>query len=95
MGFGLCLSLLGLLSWLRPQTLAPVICYAGRGDGALGMLVSEIAMLIIYFGIFLPIGLVFRLLKRDALQLKIDRSAASYWQEKSEPESVSRHYRQY
>ena len=31
-------------------------------------------ILLIYFGVFLPVGLALRLMKRDALNLKIDRA---------------------
>ena len=88
-------SLLALVSWRKPELLRPLFVTLIAVTAPIGMLVSEIAMLIIYFGIFLPIGTVFRLMHRDALQLKIDQTASTYWQEKVEPESVTSYYRQY
>ena len=61
----------------------------------IGMVVGEIAMLLIFLGVFLPISLIFRLIKRDALRLKVDKNATTYWQPKSEPKQVSSYYRRY
>ena len=56
-------------------------------------LLGEIALLVIYFGVFLPMALLFRLLKRDALQLQRDPRAATYWQTKKQPTHVASYYR--
>jgi len=61
----------------------------------MGMLVGELAMLGIFLGVFLPISLVFRLMGRDALRLKIEKNVESYWQTKKQPEQVSSYYRRY
>ena len=55
---------------------------------------GELGMLCVYFGVFLPIGIIFRLMRRDALQLKTARSSTSYWQPKSQPRDATRYYRQ-
>ena len=60
----------------------------------IGLVVGELAMLVVYFGVFLPIGLCFRLSKRDALQRSVRVETASYWQQKQLPDSVSQYYRQ-
>ena len=44
----------------------------------LGKIVSPIVMMIIFFGIVTPIGLVMRLLNKDILNLKFNNSS-SYW----------------
>lgn len=70
-----------VLSWLKPAALKPVYVVVTCVTWPLGIVIGEIALLTIYFGIFLPIGLLFRWWRRDALQRKLDRSRASYWQE--------------
>ena len=61
----------------------------------IGMVVGEVAMLFIYLGIFLPIGIVFRVWGRDRLKRKKPTgSVASYWQEKEQPRTVASYYRQ-
>lgn len=59
-----------------------------------GIIIGELVTLLIYFCVFVPIGILFRFTGRDRLQLKLDRKADSYWQPKAEPEAVARYYRQ-
>jgi hypothetical protein len=58
------------------------------------MVVGEVVLAAVYFGIFLPVGLIFRLMKRDALQLKRDPQQATYWQLKKQPSGAASYYRQ-
>jgi hypothetical protein len=57
--------------------------------------VNEIVLLAGFFGVIVPVGLLFRLFGRDALQLKIDRSAASYWQAKKQPAGARSYFRRW
>ncbi len=45
----------------------------------LGKVVSPIALGILFYGVITPIGAVMRLAGKDALRLKLDSSADSYW----------------
>jgi hypothetical protein len=60
----------------------------------IGLLVSEIVLLLSFFGLFLPVALAFRLLGRDALQRRLEPAAASYWQRKPTPAGVASYLRQ-
>ena len=51
----------------------------------LGKLVSPIALGILFYGVFTPIGLVMRLIGSDPLHLKRDASALSYWRRREPP----------
>lgn len=73
-------SLLLLISWLQPAWLRPVYVVITLITLPLGLVIGEIALLVIYFAVFLPIGWLFRLMQRDALQRQLDRHAESYWQ---------------
>lgn len=87
--------MLAVGAWWRPNLVRPL--YIGMSCIAvpIGMVVGEIAMLLIFFGLFLPIGLLFRLVRRDALKLRMDRTRVSHWQPKHESEDVSSYYRRY
>ena len=61
----------------------------------IGLVLGEVAMLVMYFGVFLPIGLIFRLMRRDALGHRRPPSAETYWQPKKQPSHVSSYYRQF
>ncbi len=83
------------LAYVQPRWVRPIFVGLILLAAPIGMVVGELAMLLIYFTIFLPISLAFRLVRRDALQLRIDRSASTYWQPKTEPKDISSYYRRY
>jgi len=87
--------MLAVGAWWRPNLVRPL--YIGMSCIAvpIGMVVGEIAMLLIFFGLFLPIGLLFRLVRRDALKLRMDRTRVSHWQPKHEAEDVASYYQRY
>lgn len=79
---------------LKPKLLKPVYLGMSIITMPLGIVSGELAMLLIYFGIFLPMALVARMVNRDALQLRLDRRSATYWQPKKQPTAIQNYYRQ-
>ena len=59
----------------------------------LGWVTSRLLLAALYFGVFTPLGLVLRVLGRDALRLRACPKQASYWAEKPAPPDVSRYFR--
>jgi predicted membrane metal-binding protein len=45
----------------------------------LGAIVSPIALGVLFYGVFMPMGVLMRALGKDPLRLKRDEAAASYW----------------
>ena len=88
---GLVLALAGVV---LPKTLKPCFLALTLVAAPIGLVIGELAMLLIYVAVFLPIGIVFRCIGRDALQLKADSQAATYWQVKRQSGSVTSYYRQ-
>ncbi|HQR50033.1 MAG TPA: SxtJ family membrane protein, partial [Methylophilaceae bacterium] len=68
-----------LLALVIPRVLAP----ANRAWTKFGLLlhdiVSPIALGILFFVVVTPTGLLMRLLGKDPLRLRFERSAKSYW----------------
>ena len=57
---------------------------------------SKIAVIILTaIAVFLPIGLLLRLLGRDPLDRKFDAQASSYWQPKKPPGDVASYFRRW
>ncbi|MCA9217369.1 MAG: hypothetical protein KDB27_30080 [Planctomycetales bacterium] len=77
-----------------PKTLLPLFVVLMVVATPIGMVVGELAMMTIYFLVFLPIGLLFRLMNRDRLDRSLQREASSYWMPKKRPSSLSSYYRQ-
>ena len=88
---GLVLAIAG---WFVPRTIKPIFLLLTIVATPIGMVIGEFAMMAIYFGVFLPIGLIFRLIGRDALQRTIDRDQKTYWQPKEQPKDAASYYRQ-
>lgn len=68
------------LGWFQPSWLKPVYLTAVIAAFPIGLVIGELALLTIYVTVFVPIALIFRIMKRDALQRTIHRDGDSYWQ---------------
>ena len=85
----------GLVACFAPRWLKPVFIGLSLLSAPIGMVVSEITLLLMFALVFWPIGLCFRLLRRDALQLAVVPKTNTYWRPKAQPKSVSSYYRQW
>ena len=61
----------------------------------IGWTVSHLLLLIVYYLILTPVGLILRLTGRDLLDRSIDRGAISYWTRREAPEDRARYFRQF
>jgi hypothetical protein len=81
-------SLSGLflvLSFVAPIVLRPLNIVWMKFGLLLGMIVSPIALGVIFFLAVTPFALVMKLAKRDALLLKLNKDARSYWVPRDPP----------
>ena len=60
----------------------------------IGYVVSHVALAIVYYGVFTPIGLVMRLAGHDPMTRRFDRSATTYWVEHDPSKDPKRYFRQ-
>lgn len=61
----------------------------------IGLIISFILLAIIYYCLLTPLGLIFRLIGRDSLQRKFDKSAKSYWIPHRPCDNTERYFRQF
>lgn len=61
----------------------------------IGLAVSLTLMAIFYFLLLTPLGLLFRLMGRDALGRKFDSNTKSYWIVRRPPENPDRYFHQF
>ncbi len=61
----------------------------------IGWVISHVAMALIYYLVFTPIGLIMRLFGRDPMERRFDGSAASYWVEHDPAGEPGRYFRQF
>ena len=61
----------------------------------IGTTISFILMAAFYYLLLTPVGLLFRLIGRDALQRKIDTSTKTYWQPRRHHDKIERYFNQF
>ena len=87
---GVLIFLVGLAS---PLAVRPVYTLLMAIALPIGWLVSNLLLRVLFYGIFIPVGLILRLFGRDPLRLKRPDST-SYWLDRQPPEDVASYYRQ-
>tara|TARA_A100001011_G_scaffold352043_1_gene392581 strand:- start:389 stop:775 length:387 start_codon:yes stop_codon:yes gene_type:complete len=78
-----------VLGLLNSKILAPLNKLWFKFGIFLGKIISPLIMVIIFFLVVTPIGLVMRMLGKDVLNLKFNKNK-SYWIEKNGPKSKMR-----
>jgi hypothetical protein len=85
----------GPLGLWKPRLVQPIYAGALVLTFPIGWVMSRILLALLYYAVFTPLGVCFRLLGRDALGLRAAPVAGSYWQVKPAPREVSRYFRQF
>ena len=88
-------AILGLLGLIHPRLLRIPFVVASLVAWPIGLVVSQVALALLYFGMFTPIALLFRLLGRDALHRRLDPSAPSYWDAYDPDQGAERYFHTY
>ena len=91
-GFGVLTMLLGLIGprWVRPIfTLLMLVALP------IGMVLSTVALFLIYALLFVPFALWFRVIGRDKLQRRLDRTAETYWRTRTRARDPASYVRLY
>ena len=85
----------GVIGLFKPQLLRPLYVGWMIAVFPIGWTVSRLVLAILFYGVFTPLGLCFRILGRDALGLKLQPDTASYWTLKEIPEDPRRYFQQF
>lgn len=95
---GMALAMIAILLWIvgliAPRMLKPFFLLLSLVASPIGMILGELSMLVIYFAIVFPIGLLLRMLHRVPLELNLNRDQKSYWTSKECAKDVTTYYRQ-
>jgi uncharacterized membrane protein YhdT len=68
-----------LLSLVKPRLILPVFLGMSLIAVPIGFVISWVLMALVYYGLFTPVGLLFRLTGRDKLHKHPDPDAKTYW----------------
>ena len=61
----------------------------------IGWIVSRIVLGLLFYGLFTPVALVFRIIGRDELRLKPEPQTTTYWQPKPHAIDKTQYLRQF
>jgi hypothetical protein len=86
---------LGFLAMVWPGGLRYVNVALMVAAYPIGLVMSFLVLLVIWYGVFTFVAIIFRLIGRDALQRSFDSAAPTYWQPKAMPTDPRRYLRQY
>lgn len=90
-GSGVVLAALGFL-WA--PALKPAFLGLSLITLPIGLVVGELVLAVVFYGVIVPMGAFFRLIGRDALQQKLEPGASSYWQPKAQPAGSASYFTQ-
>jgi hypothetical protein len=85
----------GPLGLVKPRAVRPIFVGWMVLVFPLNWLVSHLLLGLIYYGLFTPTGLLFRLMGRDVLLRKRPADRTTYWSPKPQPEDVRRYFSQF
>jgi hypothetical protein len=85
----------GLLGYLRPGVFRPVYVLWMALALPIGWTISHLLLMIVYYLVMTPIGLLMRLFGYDPMERQFECSAKSYWKTHDPAASTARYFKQY
>ena len=92
-GAGAALSI--VVGAAYPPAVKPVFLGLAYATYPIGFVVSHVLMLVLYYLVMAPIGLLLRAFGHDPLARRIDRDADTYWTKREPADDVTRYFKQF
>ena len=83
------------LALIRPQLLLPLFVVLMIVAFPIGFVISNVILLILYYGLFAPIALVFKVIGRDSLSRTLEPETKTYWISRDTEKPVAQRFKQY
>jgi len=84
-----------LFSLVAPQANRPIFVGLAVLTFPIGFVLSYVIMGTLFYGLFAPVAILFRLTGRDPMHRRYDPDARSYWSDARPPRSAASYFRQY
>ncbi len=68
-----------LIAFLKPAVLKSFYIIWIKIGEVVGNIISKVIMIILFYGMFTPIAFILKLLGKDLLGKRLDKSSATYW----------------
>ena len=88
-------SAIGLLGLIAPQSIRRIYVGWMLAVTPISIVVTSVLMGLVFFGVVWPIAILIGARQRDALKLRWDKSAATYWERRTQQTDLRRYFRQY
>jgi hypothetical protein len=75
-------GVVAVLGAIEPRLVRPVYLALLAISFPIGWVLSHVLLGVLYFGVFTPLAVLFRLLRRDHLKRRFDRDATTYWRDR-------------
>jgi hypothetical protein len=85
----------GVPGLFYPRSIRPVYGLAMAAAFPVGWLVSQALLALVFFGMFLPVAMVFRIIGRDALRREKSTASETYWEPWPQVANSDRYFRQF
>ena len=86
---------IGPVGLLAPRLIRPVFVAWMVVAFPIGWTVSRVLLALVFYGLFTPLGLIFRMMGRDRLRLRRQPHRATYWTAKTQPTQMRDYLRQF
>jgi hypothetical protein len=93
--FGVVAVVVGLVGLIRPAAVRWLFVCATVVAFPIGWVVSQIMLVVMFYGILTPLAVLFRMRGRDLLALRPAPNRPTYWTPKQTPENMRSYFRQY
>ena len=88
-------GLAALFSLVWPKGNKPIFIGLSVITFPIGLVLSRVAMALLFYGMMMPVGLFFRLIGRDSMNRGYDPDAETYWSEPSGQRPKADYFKQY
>ena len=92
--FAVIAVVVGLVGMIRPFAIRPLFSGLMAVATPIGWIVSRVLLATLFYAMFTPVAVLFKLIGRDALALRPHATRDTYWTEKPEPGDLRSYLRQ-
>lgn len=84
-----------VLALVQPRLLCPIYVALMIVAFPIGFVISNVILLALYFVLFTPFSIVFRLIGRDTMKRKLEPEMETYWIKRTGEAPASQRFKQY
>ena len=84
----------GIAAIIAPSVLRPLYIGLSAITLPIGLVVSQVVLAVLFYGVITPLGVVMRFLGRDPMQRRFAPELPTYWQARQPVTDMRRYFRQ-